>query len=94
MDAADWLKNKPNTVYLNSFIAVLDREAEKMRSVVLCRIGDGLEGPIPTRRADRPDAVTCILNDAKMSSLELAGMESFHRICDCIREGVALRRGG
>ena len=66
-DVAEWLKKKPDSVDLESrFFAVLDKEARRSGSVVLCRIGD---------RDGKGDAVSCVLKKAEESSLTLAGME-------------------
>ena len=64
-ECAKWLRAKPHDIDLDSnFFAVLDNEAPT--KVVLVKIGDkNLKG----------DQVSCMLEDAEVSSLYLAGME-------------------
>ncbi|KAL8806340.1 MAG: hypothetical protein Q9200_005073 [Gallowayella weberi] len=65
-DVAQWLKQKPDEVSLEpKFFAVLDKKATQGK-VVLCRLGD---------REGKGNKVSCVLEEAKYSSLRLAGME-------------------
>lgn len=65
-DVAQWLKQKPDDVSLEpKFFAVLDKKATEGK-VVLCRLGD---------REGKGDEVNCVLEEAKYSSVRLAGME-------------------
>ena len=62
-DAAEWLKQKPEDVQLESkFFALLDKKAVD-GNIVLCNIG-------------KEDKVTCVLEKADKALLELEGMEA------------------
>ena len=63
---AGWLENKPEYVELDSrFFAILDQKVDEHK-VVLCRIGN---------QEGKGDNLSCVLMDASVSSLTLAGME-------------------
>lgn len=66
-DVANWLRNKPEDVRLETkFFAVLDKKATQGK-VVLCRIADDKE---------KPTEPSCVLRGADQSSLTLVGMEA------------------
>lgn len=80
MDAAEWLKNKPDDLQLDSYhFAVLDKMAEETGHVAVCRIGKGPPqiDPVPMVPDVGDDEVTCLLKEASDAGLFLAGLEGY-----------------